>query len=324
MNPYIGSQSQLYGVEEMRLIGGKGDGMRLLEVRNGAGLSFTVSLSRGADLSRLSFHGVNFGFFTECGYVSPAYFDPKGLGFLKSFTAGFLTTCGLCSVGDPCVDGGEEVGLHGTVSHIPAQNARYDVTEKEIRIHCEVRDCQALGRTMVLHREYIVPVGGDTLTIHDRVENAGITESPYQILYHFNMGYPLLSEAARLFIPSLRVAPRNEHAEKGLSRWGEIEKPQRGYEEMCFYHTMEKDARVSLFNPRISLGLEMRYDGEKLPCFTQWKQMGERDYVLGLEPGNAYPDGRDVMRKTGRLTTLGPGEASEHEITFRFLTEKDY
>ena len=32
---YIGHEQQLYGVEEHRLVGGKGDGMRLLEVRNG-------------------------------------------------------------------------------------------------------------------------------------------------------------------------------------------------------------------------------------------------------------------------------------------------
>ena len=30
MNPYIGHESQISGVEEHRLTGGKGDGMRLL------------------------------------------------------------------------------------------------------------------------------------------------------------------------------------------------------------------------------------------------------------------------------------------------------
>ncbi len=33
MNKYIGHDSQLYGIEEHRLIGGKGDGMRLYEVQ---------------------------------------------------------------------------------------------------------------------------------------------------------------------------------------------------------------------------------------------------------------------------------------------------
>ena len=43
MNAYIGHESQISGVEEHRLVGGRGDGMRLLQVRNGRGLEFTVS-----------------------------------------------------------------------------------------------------------------------------------------------------------------------------------------------------------------------------------------------------------------------------------------
>ena len=75
MNDYIGHESQLYGVEEVRLVGGKGDGMRLLNVKNGKGLEFTVSADRCADISRLSFKSVNFGYFSPCGYVAPAYYD---------------------------------------------------------------------------------------------------------------------------------------------------------------------------------------------------------------------------------------------------------
>ncbi len=319
MNPYIGSENQLYGVEEMRLCGGRGDGMRLLEVRNGDGLSFTVSLDRCADLSRLSYDGVNFGFFTDCGYVAPRYFDSKGAGFLKSFTAGFLTTCGLRSVGEPCVDDGEEVGLHGTVSHIPAEKFSYEVNEKEIVICAVMRDVSALERNLVFTREYRVPTFGNTLTITDRVENKGPSPEPYQILYHFNIGYPILSEKAQLTIPSLETKPRDDHAKTGLEKWNVVEKPQKGYQEMCFYHTMEKNAQITLENPELGLGLRMEYDAEFLPCFTQWKMMGERDYVMGLEPGNAYPDGRDVMRKEGRLVYLNPGEKSEHSIKLSFL-----
>ena len=41
-NAYIGHDNQLYGIEEHRLVGGKGDGVRLLQVRNGKGLEFTA------------------------------------------------------------------------------------------------------------------------------------------------------------------------------------------------------------------------------------------------------------------------------------------
>ena len=45
--------------------------------------------------------------------------------------------------------------------------------------------------------------------------------------------------------------------------------------------------------------------------------MGVRDYVLGLECGNCYPDGRDVMRKTGMLKFLEPGEKIDYQVTVR-------
>ncbi len=77
MNPYIGHESQMSGVEEHRLVGGKGDGMRLFQVRNGKGLEFTVVADRCADISRLSFRGVNMGYFAPCGYVAPAYYDDR-------------------------------------------------------------------------------------------------------------------------------------------------------------------------------------------------------------------------------------------------------
>ena len=42
MNKYIGHEQQLYGVREMRLVGGKADGMRILSVKNGMGLEFEI------------------------------------------------------------------------------------------------------------------------------------------------------------------------------------------------------------------------------------------------------------------------------------------
>ena len=84
MNKYIGNPMQIRGVEEHRLCGGKGDGMRLFQIRNGKGLEITVSADRCADISRLTYKGVNFGYFSPCGYVAPSYYDSVGAGFLKS------------------------------------------------------------------------------------------------------------------------------------------------------------------------------------------------------------------------------------------------
>ena len=316
MNKYIGHQGQIFGVEEMRLSGGKGDGMRMFYVRNGKGLEFWISADRCADISRLSMKGDNFGYFSPCGYVSPKYYDCRGAGFLKSFTAGFFTTCGLTAVGSPCTDNGEELPLHGTISNTPCDNIGYRITEDSIFINATVRDATLFDHKLILEREYKISLEKNVIEMCDKVKNTGSNECPLEILYHCNMGYPLLDERAVITIPSTEIAGRNEHATEGIETCLKVEKPQKDYEEMCFYHTLTGKPDISIFNPEIKKGLKISYDTKELKCFTQWKMMGENDYVMGLEPGNCYPDGRDVMREKGLLEFIKPGEERIFNIRF--------
>ena len=136
MNSYVGHESQLYGVEEHRLVGGKGDGMRLFEINNGKGLQLTVSPDRACDITRLRFKGINMSYMSPCGYVAPAYYDSIGSNWLGSFTAGFLTTCGLQAVGSPCHDEGEELPLHGSIANIPCEQAYWDEEQGKL-ITCD-------------------------------------------------------------------------------------------------------------------------------------------------------------------------------------------
>ena len=318
---YIGHESQLYGVEEHRLVGGKGDGLRLLQVKNGKGLEFTVSADRCADISRLSFRGINMGYFSPCGYVAPAYYDGVGDGFLKSFSCGFLTTCGLTAVGTPCEDEGEVLPLHGTIANIPAEHAYWEQDEEEIRIHARMIDERIFAHKLLLERTISCPLSDNKLVIRDTITNRGDTECPAMILYHLNMGYPLLSEKAILKIPSIKVTPRNERAAEGIDSWDKMLKPTACFEEQCYYHKFEKEGKAVLFNPEIGQGVEISFDAGNLKYFTEWKMMGERDYVLGLEPGNCTPDGRDKLRASGELTILQPGESVTYEVSIRMLTE---
>lgn len=314
VNPYIGHSSQLCGVEEVRLVGGKGDGMRLLQLRNAAGLEMTVSADRCADISRLVFKGDNMGYFAPNGYVAPGYYDEKGDGFLKSFTAGFLTTCGLTAVGRPCTDEGEDLPLHGTIGNTPCERIWWDENEDHIFIHAVINDSGVFARKLQMKRTITVDKRESRFSVRDTVENQGDAQSPVMILYHMNMGYPLLSENAVLDIPSANVTPRNEHAAEDLATWNKILVPTAGFEEQCYFHSFHTDGMASIYNPDIRKGLTITFDATKLDHFTQWKMMGYRDYVLGLEPGNCHPDGRDVMRQQGRLKFLEPGESITYEV----------
>ena len=320
INPYIGHPSQLGSVEEVRLSGGKGDGMRLIQVRNAAGMELTVSADRCADISRLIFKGNNMGYFSPCGYVGPAYYDGNGDGFLKSFTAGFLTTCGLTAVGSPCEDGGESLPLHGSIGNTPCEQIWWDEDDEAIRIHARINDSQVFSRKLVLNRVITCQKFKSCFTITDTVENRGDTETPLMLLYHMNMGYPLLSENAIVRIPSVRVSPRNEHAAKDIDSWHKMLPPTPGFEEQCYYHSFAKEGTASIYNPELRTGLKITFDSEKLWNLTEWKMMGTVDYVLGLEPGNCTPDGRDVLRRQGKLEFLKPGEQAEFGLSVHLYT----
>ena len=274
MNKYIGHQSQLCGVREARLSGGKADGMRVLDVYNASKLRFTVSLDRGGDIPYLFYDSKSMSYIAPCGMAAPQYYDKEGAGFLKSFTAGFLTTCGLTAVGSPCVDDGESLPLHGTVSHIPCEQLSYDINDESITVSLKLYDAALFSHKLMLE--------------------------------------------SRLEINSTGVAPRDAHAEEGIAEWNKILTPQADFTEQCYYHTFSERPRVSLSNPEIKTEMTMTFSDKSLDCFTQWKMMGENEYVMGLEPGNCLPDGRDVMREKGILKFLAPGESAENEIRFEF------
>ena len=318
MNKYIGHELQLYGVTQMRLCGGKADGMRILSVRNKKGLEFEISLDRCGDIARLSFKGDNMSYFGPCGYVSPKFYDNKGNGFLKSFTGGFFTTCGLTAVGSPCTDDGEELPLHGTVSNTPCENFAYFIKDDEIHIKLTVRDAALFAHKLILEREYVCPIDKNEIHMTDRIKNIGSDDTPFELLYHCNMGYPLLSENAKVTIPAVKTQARDDHAKEGIEKCLVMEKPQKGYAEKCYYHTLSGKPCVSIFNSDINKGVNIRYDTDELKYFTEWKMMGEYDYVLGLEPGNCLPDGRDVMRRKGILEILKPEEEQIKHLTFEF------
>ena len=318
LSPYIGHASQICGVEEVRLVGGRGDGIRLLQVRNAAGLEVTVSADRCADISRVVFKGDNMGYFSPCGYVAPQYYDPVGIGFLKSFTAGFLTTCGLTAVGSPCEDDGETLPLHGTIANTPAEHVWWDETDEVISIHATVRDCRIFAHKLVLNREIAIGKNENCLWVKDTVTNEGDTLSPLMLLYHFNMGFPLLCEDSVLEINSTHVSPRNEHAAGDIDTWMQMLPPTAGFEEQCYYHAFEKQGRAAISNPRIRKGVELLWDAAALDHFCEWKMMGVHDYVLGLEPGNCTADGRDVMRRMGELKYIAPGKSKEYQVEIKF------
>jgi Domain of unknown function (DUF4432) len=72
----------------------------------------------------------------------------------------------------------------------------------------------------------------------------------------------------------------------------------------------DKDkSQATLLNKKLGISLTIKFDKAQLPCLTQWKMMGQGDYVLGIEPGNVHSKSRLELRENNQLPYLKPGES---------------
>lgn len=324
---YVGDTSQLFGVKDYTLNGGRASGVRAFDFKNGSGLEFTVLSDRGMGISSLSYKGTNLSYMSKTGIVAPQYYNERGFEFLRSFYAGFLTPCGLTNVGTPCCDGGEESGLHGRISNTPAEEV-YAGTEwlkdgPVLKAHGTMKEGKVFGENLVLKREIECKCGENKFAIHDTIENYGFREEPLMLLYHFNFGYPMLSENAYFVAPSIKVTPRDEEAAGGLSEYSKFQKPTPAYNEQVFYHDLKTNSEgmtyAAIANPDLDLAVVIHFNKSQLPRLTHWKQMGEGEYVLGIEPCNCPVEGRANARKEGVLQFIQPGEVKKTDICIEIV-----
>lgn len=324
---YIGDFSQIFGTKDYILNDGKSKGVRAIDVKNGSGMEFTVLPDRCMDIASLSYRGNNLSYMSKTGIVSPQYFNETGTNFLRSFYAGFLTTCGLMNAGSPCTDKGESFGLHGRISNTPGENISSTTEwvnfEPTIKIKGKMREARLFGENIVLEREITCKCGENKIIIEDTVENYGFREEPLMLLYHINLGYPLLDENAAFIAPTKGAIPRDEEAEKGTETYNIIQKPTPGYNEQVFYHDLNTDrignTLALLANEDLKLGIVIRFNKKQLFNLSQWKQMGEGEYVLGIEPANCYVGGRADSRRNGTLEFLKPGEVRSFKLVAEIL-----
>jgi hypothetical protein len=326
----VGDIRQLGGAEMCALGDGPEREVRVVRLWNAAGLDFAVTADRGLGLTSLRYRGIPLPFETALGASHPAYFEPGGLGWLRTFPGGFLTPCGLTQVGSPCMDGGEELGLHGRVSNLPASNlawgGEWQGDEHRIWVEGLVRETRFFGENLALKRRVWMRLDEPRLWIEDQVENQGFSQTPHMFLQHINLGFPLVDAGARLELPAHTTQPRDAAARPGLERCLEFEDPLPGYAEQVFYHNLQADGdgrvQVRFVNPAFDggRGLEVgiRYALAEYPVLVEWKMMGEGAYVVGLEPANCHVEGRCVERERGTLQILEPGESRRYRLEISF------
>jgi len=319
---YVGDLSQVAGVKLTEWADGNERGVRVAEVRSGSGLRFHVLLERGMDIGPADYKGAARGWVSPTGFSAPAFFEPEGLGWLYSFGGGLLTGCGLTYAGAPNVDGDDALGLHGRLSFLPALKVNtgeeWNGDECTIYVEGTMRQARVHGEYLSLRRRISTQLGKSVIRVEDTVENLASAPSPLMVVYHVNLGYPLVNENSYLAVKPAKTSSRDAVAEAGIANWSHFQTPTPGYQEQVFYHDLPADgkgwAEAVMVSPDVALKLSLRYKKDTLPNLVEWKMMGKGTYVVGLEPANCHVEGRAKERARGTLQIIQPGETRRFEV----------
>ncbi len=286
------------------------DGSRIIDAYNGSGLTFTLLPDRGLDIWSAHYNGI------PLTWLSPGspYPPDEGLSWLRSFNGGLLTTCGLMHVGPPETDAqtGEARDLHGRFTRLRAQDLHisrdgYD----SIHLSCKLYEQRLHGEQLEVTRWYSLDLGQPTIRLADVVTNLGDEPLPLMVLYHINVGYPLVAPGARLWVPAEGTYARDEVARAGLNRWYAYEAAEPRYAEQVFFHHVKhgRDGLAETVLLNNDFGFSIGWNAVAMPYLTQWKNTRQGTYINGIEPGNCIPEGQNGARQSGRLDMLQPGQS---------------
>jgi hypothetical protein len=312
--PRVGSLDQVVRIDRFVEDDGPARGARRLRVANGGGLEFDVHPDRALDIGAVSFRGIPLAWMSSTGITRPDAYEPEGRGWLRTFGGGLVTTCGLDSFGPPADDEDGVSGMHGRIGAVPARITELTATAELVTVAGEVRQTGVFQENLLLQRRITSQVGSSAFTIEDTVTNEGENSSPHMVLYHVNLGWPLLDAGSTIDIPAASVTPRDADAVAGFDAHTEIGEPVAGTREQVYVHVAGEERIARVTNPERGLTFTLRHS-ETLPALFQWKLTATKHYVLGLEPANTPEiQGRAAARANGVLPRLEPGESRSYAI----------
>ncbi len=307
------------------LTSGKSAGVEVCLVETGAATTVVLP-GRGMGIWQITTPSTQYGWKSPVdGPVHPALVplaDPDGLGWLEGFDE-LVVRCGLESNGAPdrSADGSVRYPLHGRIANLPAHrlSVNVDPASGHVELCGEIVESKLFFKRLRLRSRAVFTAGSAAIEIVDEVSNELSTPATAQLLYHINLGAPLLADGATVLAPVQALAPKDDHAAAEIARWDQIGPPQSGYAERVYFAQLHSDAAgqsaALLRGADGQRGFGVTIDTRTLPYFILWKNTAaEADgYVTGLEPATNFPNPRSQEAQQGRVVSLDPGQT----VTFR-------
>ncbi|QDV28055.1 aldose 1-epimerase family protein [Aureliella helgolandensis] len=324
-----------FRIKRVRLSGGLSSGVELILVDNG-NVRAAICPTRGMGLWKMQVGDCCLGWDSPVpGPVHPSFValnEPSGLGWLEGFDELFVR-CGLQGFGPPvfAANGQLAYPLHGRIANLPARSVEFhlDHERASLSIVGQVCETRFLQHDLRLTAKYTFQVGKPSVQIHDQLLNASSSPADAHLLYHINVGKPLLGAGSRMVVSADNVVPRDARAAEGLSEWSSYQAPEEGYTEQAYFFDSRADAEgwggALLTSPDAAQGFVMRYKTENLPCFTQWKNtLPDCDgYVTGMEPGTGFPNPRAFEIERGRGLHLQGRESRDFHLELEAVSTRD-
>ena len=305
---------------------GKSAGVEVIWVDTGAARTILLP-GRGMGIWQIEASGLRYGWKSPVdGPVHPCLVpihDPDGLGWLEGFDE-LVVRCGLESNGAPenGPGGSLRYPLHGRIGNLPAADLRVEVDQQSGRVAVigDVVETKLFFKRLRLSSRIEFTPGASRIDWVDTVTNELATPTTVQMLYHINVGAPVLSAGAQVIAPIEQLIPKDDLSASEIERWDEIGPPQSGYQERVYFAKLAADSAgqtaVLLRAADGDAGLGLRIDTQTLPYFILWKNTAalEDGYVVGLEPATNFPNPKSREAEQGRVVSLAGGQSVRFRV----------
>lgn len=332
----ISHRAQLGGIETFIIDDGAGRGTRIAWINTGTGLRFKVVIDRGMDIADAFYNEHSLAWLSHAGITSPQPFSDGGMGWIRTFGGGLLTTCGLSHVGGPEKDAFGERGLHGLISNTSAEIESIIQPDPfsgklNMSITGIMKETKVFGPSLELRRTISATLGEATIRIHDEIVNRANTPAPHMVLYHINFGWPLVDEGTDILWNGTWTSPLGDKAVifKEGNDYKKCPAPlesHRGTGEEVGFITPGTDQHgntsCGLYNSRLGIALALRFNAKQLPWLINWQHWAPGEYVTALEPATHPPIGQAKAREQNTLIQIAPGESKHYDLEIDILSDE--
>jgi hypothetical protein len=218
-------------------------------------------------------------------------------------------------------------GLHGRIANRPAHELTVTLDDEAgtITLTGAVDETRFLIHALRMETSLVLSADRPRIAWTDTVTNLSARPATMQLLYHVNLGPPLLGARAEVVAAIDELAPRDASAAADVATWNRYASPRAGRGEDVHFARLRPDAAgiasALLVAADGSQAAGLSWKADTLPCFALWKNQGALadGYVTGLEPATNYPNPRSFEEDQGRVVPLGPGERVRFDLAIEHL-----